>query len=143
MTGARYERLTRDRMAARVARDIPEGAYVNLGIGLPTMVGNHLPKDRDVFLHSENGLVGVGPAPAETDIDWDLIDAGKNPITLKVGAARCRPARAATRISSQAAITVAGCRAQKPPRRPSPPRTGAGFAGGAVTVGAVAPYLNA
>ena len=58
------QRFTRDQMAARVARDIPEGAYVNLGIGLPTMVANHLPKDREILLHSENGLLGMGPAPA-------------------------------------------------------------------------------
>ena len=60
------KRFTRDQMAARVARDIPEGAYVNLGIGLPTMVANHLPKEREIFLHSENGLLGMGPAPACT-----------------------------------------------------------------------------
>ena len=55
------KRFTRDQMAARVARDIPEGAYVNLGIGLPTMVANHLPKDREILLHSENGLARHGP----------------------------------------------------------------------------------
>ena len=74
-------RFTRDQMAARVARDIPEGAYVNLGIGLPTMVANHLPKDREIFLHSENGLLGMGPAPAPGQEDPDLINAGKQPVT--------------------------------------------------------------
>jgi 3-oxoadipate CoA-transferase beta subunit len=81
------KRLNRDQMAARVARDIPEGAYVNLGIGLPTMVANHLPKDREIFLHSENGLLGMGPAPAKGEEDPDLINAGKQPVTLLNGGA--------------------------------------------------------
>jgi 3-oxoadipate CoA-transferase beta subunit len=80
-------RLTRDQIAARVARDIPEGAYVNLGIGLPTLVANHLPADREIFLHSENGILGMGPAPAAGDEDWDLINAGKQPVTLRTGGA--------------------------------------------------------
>jgi 3-oxoadipate CoA-transferase beta subunit len=81
------KRFTRDQMAARVARDIPEGAYVNLGIGLPTMVANHLPRDREIFLHSENGLLGMGPAPAPGEEDADLINAGKQPVTLLTGGA--------------------------------------------------------
>lgn len=80
-------RLTRDQIAARVARDIPEGAYVNLGIGLPTLVANHLPAEREIFLHSENGILGMGPAPASGEEDWDLINAGKQPVTLKTGGA--------------------------------------------------------
>ena len=80
-------RYTRDQMAARVARDIPEGAYVNLGIGLPTLVANHLPKDREILLHSENGVLAMGPAPAPGSEDSDLINAGKQPVTLLPGGA--------------------------------------------------------
>ncbi|MFC6520488.1 3-oxoacid CoA-transferase subunit B [Undibacterium arcticum] len=76
---------TRDQMAVRVAQDIPDGAVVNLGIGLPTMVANHLPRDREVILHSENGVIGMGPAPAKGEEDYDLINAGKQPVTLLPG----------------------------------------------------------
>ena len=74
-------------MASRVARDIPEGAYVNLGIGLPTLVANHFAKDREIILHSENGILGMGPPPAPGDEDPDLINAGKQPATLLKGGA--------------------------------------------------------
>ncbi|HSV20326.1 MAG TPA: CoA transferase subunit B [Casimicrobiaceae bacterium] len=79
-------RYTREQMATRVARDIPNGAYVNLGIGLPTLVANHLPHDREIILHTENGLLGMGPAPAPGAEDPDLINAGKQPVTALRGA---------------------------------------------------------
>jgi 3-oxoadipate CoA-transferase beta subunit len=77
--------LDRHAIASRAARDIRDGSFVNLGIGMPTLIGNYIPADREVFLHSENGLIGVGPAPAENEIDWDMIDAGKSPITMVRG----------------------------------------------------------
>ena len=79
------KRFSRDDMARRVAQDIPEGTYVNLGIGLPTMVANHLDKSRDIFLHSENGILGMGPAPAAGEEDEDVINAGKQPVTILTG----------------------------------------------------------
>lgn len=77
----------RHAIAARVARDIPEGAYVNLGVGLPTLVANHLSDDKDIILHSENGVLGrwVGAPPGQED--WEMINAGKEPIMLRPGAA--------------------------------------------------------
>jgi 3-oxoadipate CoA-transferase beta subunit len=81
------KKLDRKQMAARVARDIPEGAYVNLGIGLPTLVADFLPKGREIILHSENGLLGIGPRPPEGEEDEDLINAGKQPVTLLTGGA--------------------------------------------------------
>jgi 3-oxoadipate CoA-transferase, beta subunit len=79
------KKFDRNQMAARVARDIPDGSIVNLGIGLPTLVGDHLPKGREIILHSENGVLGIGPRPAPGQEDEDLMNAGKEPVTLLTG----------------------------------------------------------
>src|SRR5687767_15991971 len=84
------KKLDRKQLAARVARDIPEGAYVNLGIGLPTLVADFLPKGREIIIHSENGVLGIGPRPAAGEEDEDLINAGKEPVTLLTGGAYFR-----------------------------------------------------
>ncbi len=82
-----YQRRTKDQLAARIAQDIFDGAVVNLGIGQPTLVANHLPLGREIILHSENGILGMGPAPAAGEEDYDLINAGKQPVTLLPGGA--------------------------------------------------------
>lgn len=81
------KRFSKDEIAQRVARDIPAGAYVNLGIGLPTLVANHLDPSKEVLLHSENGILGMGPAPRPGEEDDDVINAGKQPVTLLTGGA--------------------------------------------------------
>ncbi|MDX3987396.1 3-oxoacid CoA-transferase subunit B [Achromobacter sp. LC458] len=82
-----YQPLTREAMARRLALDIPDGSYVNLGIGMPVLVAACLPDDREIVLHSENGILGMGPPPSEDAINLDLINAGKQPVTLLAGGA--------------------------------------------------------
>jgi 3-oxoadipate CoA-transferase, beta subunit len=89
---ADFKPLTRPQMAARAAADIPEGWYVNLGIGIPTMIADYVPLEREVIFHSENGVLGMGPAPAEGQIDPWLVNAGKQYVTLRVGGSYCHHA---------------------------------------------------
>jgi 3-oxoadipate CoA-transferase, beta subunit len=84
---AAWKPLTRTGMAERVASEIPEGWYVNLGVGIPTLVADHVPEDREVIFHSENGVLGLGPAPSANEIDPWLINAGKQHVTLRRGGA--------------------------------------------------------
>jgi 3-oxoadipate CoA-transferase beta subunit len=79
------QKLTRPQIAWRIAQDIPDGTYVNLGIGAPELIANYLPNDREIIIHSENGLLGMGPTPPEGEEDPDLINAGKKPVTLVPG----------------------------------------------------------
>lgn len=82
-----YVKRNKEQLAERIARDIQEGSYVNLGIGMPTLIANYLPQDREVILQSENGILGMGPAPQAGLEDYDLINAGKQPVTLLAGGA--------------------------------------------------------
>jgi 3-oxoadipate CoA-transferase beta subunit len=87
MSNISYQKRSKEQLAKRAAQDIHDGAYVNLGIGMPTLVANHLPAGIEVILQSENGILGMGPAPAEGEEDYDLINAGKQPVTLLKGGA--------------------------------------------------------
>jgi 3-oxoadipate CoA-transferase beta subunit len=89
---ADFKPLDRRQMAARVAQDIPEGWYVNLGIGLPTLVADYVPLEREVVIHSENGILGMGPAPAPEQVNPWLINAGKQLVTLRPGGSYCHHA---------------------------------------------------
>ena len=79
------EKLSRRQLAWLAANEIPDGAYVNLGIGIPTLCADHMPSDKEVLLHSENGVLGFGPRPEEGEEDLDLVNAGKQPITMLEG----------------------------------------------------------
>jgi 3-oxoadipate CoA-transferase beta subunit len=87
MASSPFVPMNRAAMAARIAADIPEGWYVNLGIGMPTLVADHVPADREVIIHSENGLLGMGPVPAPDEADPWIINAGKQMVTMRTGAA--------------------------------------------------------
>ncbi len=100
---------TMDQVAAHVAGDLPAGAYVNVGIGLPTLVPRHIPAGREVVLHSENGMLGIGPPPAPGEADPELIDASKNPVTLVRGGCYCSHSEAFVMITGgHLDVTVLG-----------------------------------
>lgn len=87
MSDIAFTPWTRAEMAQRIAADIPDGAIVNIGIGMPELVADFLPQDKEILLHSENGILGMGPKPSPNEVDYDLINAGKQPVTLLEGGA--------------------------------------------------------
>ncbi|MET3352905.1 UNVERIFIED_ORG: 3-oxoadipate CoA-transferase beta subunit [Xanthobacter viscosus] len=87
MSDIAFTPWTRAEMAQRIAADIPDGAIVNIGIGMPELVADFLPQDKEILLHSENGILGMGPKPSPNEVDYDLINAGKQPVTLLDGGA--------------------------------------------------------
>jgi 3-oxoadipate CoA-transferase, beta subunit len=87
MADTEFQPLDRIGIARRIAQDIPEGWFVNLGIGIPTTVSDHVPQDREVIFHAENGVIGIGPAPAPDDVNPYLVNAGTQPITMRTGGA--------------------------------------------------------
>ncbi len=89
---AAFKPMSRTQMAARAAQDIPEGWYVNLGIGIPTLISDHVPMDREVILHSENGILGMGPLAPKDSIEPWLVNAGKQYVTLRKGGSYCHHA---------------------------------------------------
>jgi len=91
-TTADFKPWSRTQMAARAAGDIPEGWYVNLGIGIPTLIADHVPTEKEVVFHSENGILGVGPQPGANEIEPWLVNAGKQYITLRPGGSICHHA---------------------------------------------------